>query len=86
MIVFDTQFAFLIPDDKREEYFNLVDEVAKYCPTAMNLNNINQAWNAYLDPIVIIDMSYFSKKNSEVIRVKMEKLGAKDITDTLSQN
>lgn len=84
-IMFDTQVAFLVPDDKRDEYFELVDKVADFCPNAMNLNNVRQSWDTTLDPIVIVDMSYFSKQNGEAIRTEMMKLGAKDITDSLSQ-
>lgn len=83
-ISFDTQKAFLIPDDKRDEYFEWVTIMAKYCPKAMSLNNVGKAWNTDLDPIIVGDREYFSEKNWKAIETFMTKISAKDVTESLS--
>lgn len=82
-INFDTQIAFLIPDDKRDEYFEWVNVMASFCKRAMNINNVMQAWNTELDPIIIADKEFFSQVNWIAIENFMKKIGAKDVTETL---
>jgi hypothetical protein len=82
-IQFDTQKAFLIPDHRRQDYFNFVNQVANYCTGAMSLNNVGRAWNTELDPIVIIDSEFFSTTNWQAVLKGMERLEAKDVTETL---
>ncbi len=83
-IAFDTQKAFLIPDEKRDEYFEWVKVMANYCPGAMSNSNVTQAWNTELDPIIIANSEYFSEKNWKAIEAFMKKIGAKDVTESLS--
>ena len=84
-IKYDTQKAFLIPDDKRDEYFEWVIIMAKYNPIAMNNSNVQSAWDCTMDPVIIGDADYFTEKNWKAIEAFMTKIGAKDITESLSQ-
>lgn len=83
IITYDTQKAFLIPDDKREQFFNLMDLIAKYCPNATRGSSINDACYVGLDPIVIFNLDFFSEKNYNAIMNKLNEMGATDITETL---
>ena len=79
----DTQRAWLVPDDKREDYFALVDLVVLYNPKIFKTSDSDCAWGPENDPIVIVDFAYFSEFWTKVITSRFKKMGAKDITETL---
>lgn len=66
---------YIIPDNKREEYFILVDNLAK-------INGFSEeVWCTDNDPIITIDMSFFSKIRCEQIESAMIRFCAIDITE-----
>lgn len=70
--------TYLIPDEKRDEYFEYVDifkEKVKYVS--------EQNWNTYNDPLITIDLSTFSFHQVMSIKLFMSKIGAKDVTESL---
>ena len=83
LITCDTQRAWEIPDDKGDEYFALVDLVSKYNPNTFMLHSADSAWNAYHQPIVIVDLAYFNKYWANLIISRFEKMGAKEVTENL---
>lgn len=70
--------TYLIPDEKRDEYFDYVD---KFRGKVKNVTEEN--WNTYNDPMVTIDMSTFTSHQSLSIRLFMNRIGAKDVTESL---
>ena len=82
MITTDTQRAFLIPDDKRDDYFKIVEAVDSWiCRFS---GRYDQAIDASNDPIVIFNMEYIPKAIWLYIEKKLEAIGAKDVTETLT--
>jgi hypothetical protein len=74
--MFDGQKAYLIPNDKREEYFEFSDLIKS------KVNGVNEEnWNTYNDPVVKIDMSFFKQNIVIGIKLFMGRIGAKDVTD-----
>ena len=83
MITFDTQIAYKIPFNGREDYFDLIDNHLKNCQALRN-SNIGAALNVQNDPIVVFDFAYFNQKQVEFIKSWMNiKVKAIDITETL---
>lgn len=82
--MFDGQIAYRIPDDKRDEYFAWVDGMKKKCK--LNYTNDETIWNTYNDPVIIVDMSYFTFHQSLGIKLFMSKIGAKDVTEAFFIN
>lgn len=70
--------TYLIPDEKRNEYFDYVD---MFRGKVKNVTEEN--WHTYNDPLVTIDMSTFTFKQSLSIKLFMSRIGAKDITESL---
>jgi len=66
--------TYLIPDEKREEYFNYVDILKS---KVKNVTDDN--WNVYSDPMVTIDFSEFSRLQCCSIIMFMKRIGAKEI-------
>lgn len=66
--------SYLIPDDKRQDYFDFVEKIRS------NVNGINEEnWKTYNDPIITIDFSYFDLYKSSSIKLFMSRIGAKEI-------
>ena len=85
MITFDTQTAYKVPFDGREDYFELIDNHLKNCKALSN-SNINAALNTQNDPIIIFDFAYFNQKQVEFIKLWMNlKVKALNITETLTE-
>lgn len=80
MLFSDTQVAFLLPDDKREDYFNWIDGLL----ATIKHSNVTEAWNVYNDPIIIADKEFITQHNWKVVESFMRKIGAKNITETLT--
>ena len=75
LVQFDTQVAWLIPDSKRDLYFQSCDFwVGK------QITNL-QAWNVYSDPVIVADREFFTKERWEKIEAFMKRCGAKDVTE-----
>lgn len=70
--------TYLIPDEKRNEYFDYVD---MFRGKVKNITDEN--WNTYNDPLVTIDMSTFTFHQSLSIKLFMNRIGAKDVTEYL---
>ena len=70
--------TYLIPDEKRNEYFDYVD---MFRGKVKNVTEEN--WNTYNDPLVTIDMSTFTFQQSLSIKLFMSRIGAKDVTESL---
>lgn len=70
--------TYLIPDEKRNEYFDYLDMLRT---KVYYINEEN--WCTYNDPLVTIDMSTFSFKQSLSIKLFMSRIGAKDVTESL---
>ena len=70
--------TYLIPDEKRNEYFDYVD---MFRGKVKNVTEEN--WNTYNDPLVTIDMSTFTFHQVLSIKLFMSRIGAKDITESL---
>jgi hypothetical protein len=70
--------TYLIPDEKRNEYFDYVD---MFRGKVKNITEEN--WNTYNDPLVTIDMSTFTFHQSLSIKFFMNRIGAKDVTESL---
>ena len=70
--------TYLIPDEKRNEYFDYVD---MFRGKVKNITEEN--WNTYNDPLVTIDMSTFTFHQSLSIKIFMNRIGAKDVTESL---
>ena len=79
MIIFDTQRAYIIPSETREEYFDIVDKLT----TALH-HHIRDAVDSTHDPIVIFNQEHISAQNFKVLDRMLKEIGAKDITDTLT--
>lgn len=71
--------TYLIPDNRREEYFEYVD---KFKGKVKNVTEEN--WNTYKDPLVTIDMSTFTFHQCLSIELFMSKIGAKDVTQSMT--
>jgi len=84
MITFDTQRAFLIPDEGRDAYFEMMERLIEIAPRLCSSANFDDAWDVSNDPIVVVDTSYFGKKTMNWIEQAFKNMGAKDITDTLT--
>jgi len=71
--------AYLIPNDKRDEYFDFKEKL----DTAAH-NHVQQSgWDTFSDPVIKIhDITVFSQKNVTAIEAFMKRIGAKDVTDT----
>lgn len=82
LITFEGQEAWLASDDNRDNYFELFDEISEKFPRLFKMDTT--FWNAELDPLVIIDFSQFDLKNSEILRNKLRKIGAKEVTEQYS--
>lgn len=67
--------TYLIPDEKRDEYFDFVDMFKRKVENVTEEN-----WNAYSDPLVTIDMSTFTFYQGLSIKLFMSRIGAKDVT------
>lgn len=75
----DGKKTYLIPDEKRNEYFEYVDMFKT------NVKNVNEDnWCTYNDPLVTIDMSEYTFEQSMSIKLFMSRIGAKDVTEILS--
>jgi hypothetical protein len=70
--------TYLIPDEKRDEYFDFVD---MFRGKVKNVTEEN--WNTYSDPLITIDMSTFTFHQTLSIKLFMGRIGAKDVTDAL---
>ena len=70
--------TYLIPDEKRNEYFDYVD---MFRGKVKNVTEEN--WGTYNDPLVTIDMSTFTFHQVLSIKLFMSRIGAKDITESL---
>lgn len=78
-IKFDTQRAYKIPDDKRDEYFEIVDQVSS------NLGSrLRNAIDTSNDPIVIFDLEYIPTAVWFRISFRLSEIGAENITETLT--
>ena len=83
MLIYDSQIAFMIPEESRKKYLQWVTLMKASC--RLTSSNDEQAWNTHDDPIIIADRSYFSQKHWGAIAVFMSSIGAKDITESLRQ-
>ena len=72
--------AFVIPDESREEYFDWVVGMKEKC--GLTGSNQEEIWNTYNDPMIIVDLSFFSKHNCDVILNFLNKIKAKDISES----
>lgn len=79
--MFEGKTVYLIPDDKRDEYFSFVD---KFKTIVKNVNDDN--FNGYNDPLVIIDLSCFEPQQCQWIEVFMRVIGANDVTQSMNNN
>ena len=69
--------AYRLPDDKRDVYFEWIDNLIEAAPVSYKNSN----WDAISDPIVQInDITVFSEKNQKAIRNFMQRIGAQDVT------
>ena len=77
--MFEGTTVFRIPDNKRDDYFSFVE---KFKCSVKNVNDDN--WNAYNDPLVIIDFSCFTLQQCQWITVFMNIIGAKNVTNAIN--
>lgn len=70
--------TYLIPDEKRDEYFDFVD---MFRGKVKNVTEEN--WNTHSDPLITIDMSTFTFHQTLSIKLFMSRIGAKDVTNAL---
>lgn len=68
--------TYLIPAEKRNEYFLYVD---MFRSKVKNVTEEN--WNTHSDPLVTIDMSTFTFYQSLSIKLFMSRIGAKEISN-----
>jgi hypothetical protein len=71
--------AYRIPEGKRNEYFDFAD---KFKDNVVNVNDSN--WQTHHDPIVVIDTSEFLFSQVMAIKLFMNRIGAKDVTESIS--
>ena len=69
--------TYLIPDDKRKEYFDFID---MFRSKVRNVTEEN--WNTYNDPLVTVDISTFTFHQSVSIQLFMSSIGAKDVSES----
>lgn len=81
IIQFDTQFAFTIPADSRDAYFELVDSVSGYIRKYSG--RYDEAIDSSSDPLVIFNLEYIPQYVWEYMITKLVKMGAIDVTQTL---
>jgi hypothetical protein len=76
MLVHDAQKAFLIPDDSREGYFKIIDDL---CGATGRQGH--EAIDPKRDPIIIVNLEYLTQRNWELLEKKLLAIGAREITD-----
>ena len=74
MLTHDTQRAYLIPDDSREAYFQMIEATGRIGKDGVDPRR---------DPIVIFDLEFISHKKWEVMERRLKAMGAKNITETV---
>lgn len=79
--MFEGTTVYRIPDNKRDKYFLFVEN---FKSTVKNVNDDN--WNAYNDPLIIIDFSCFSLHQCQKINLFMTIIGAKNVPDSMIDN
>ena len=82
IIQFDSQFAFAIPADKREDYFRIVDAVSGYIRKYSG--RYDEAIDTSNDPIVIFNVEFIQQHVWQFIITELAAIGAVDITETLT--
>jgi hypothetical protein len=82
MLTTDTQKAYMIPDDKRDDYFEMVDSASG--PINKVSGRYHQAIDASNDPIVIFDLGYIPQHVWGYMSRRLEAIGAKDMTAELT--
>jgi hypothetical protein len=82
MLTTDTQRAYMIPADKRDAYFQMVDSASG--PINKISGRYGQAIDASNDPIVIFNLEYIPQHVWGYMSGRLETIGAKDMTEELT--
>ena len=81
-IQYDTQLAFSIPSDKRDDYFKMVDAASGWIRKYSG--RYDEAIDASSDPIVIFNLDFIPMATWMYMSNKLEEMGAVNITETLA--
>ena len=81
MLTSDTQRAFMIPADKRDDYFEIVDKVSSQIRAFSG--RYDNAIDASNDPIVIFNLEYIPQNIWIYMSIKLKAIGAKEMTEEL---
>lgn len=82
MLTVDTQRAFIIPDDKRDDYFKMVDTTSGWI--RRHSGRYDEAIDATNDPIVIFNLEYIPRDIWIYMNSKLKSIGAKEMTEELT--
>lgn len=86
MVLYETQKVFLIPDDSRDVYFEMMERMGDLFPRLLSSADFEDVWDVNNDPIIKVDFSYFNKKGGEWVLSRLKEIGANDITDSILNN
>ena len=82
MLTLDTQREFMIPADKRDDYFKIVDTASGWIKRYSG--RYDEAIDASSDPIVIFDLQYIPQDIWIYMNTKLKTIGAKEMTEELT--